>query len=210
MNSRNTIELIIEKAKELFFSYGLKSVSMDDISRRAGVSKRTMYEYFDDKEELVNQVIRDIRRSYSNHFKFANSAAENAIDEVIKQDEGLLAVLANIQPVFFLDLKKYLPDDAEELDNLKLSMLKGIILNLRRGKEEGNYRKNIDIAIVSDLRFHQLINLLKPKILTDKELSISELAREFTLLYLHAVTTEKGKMLLNKYCHENEPMKLYV
>jgi AcrR family transcriptional regulator len=207
MNNANTNERIKEKAKELFFSYGLKSVSMDDIAKWAAISKRTMYEFFDGKDELVNQIVLDIRRSYSNLFKIANSAAENAIDEVIKQEEELLEILANIRPVFFFDLEKTLPDNAEELNYLKLIVLKGIIRNLRRGKEEGNYRENIDVAIVSDLRFHQLINLMKPKLLTGHELSISQLAREYTMLYLQAITTEKGKNLFDRYFNEKKTLE---
>ena len=62
---------IKEKAKELFFYYGLKGVSMDDIARKAGVSKRTIYEFFEDKNELVDEIVHDLMRSYRNLFKIS-------------------------------------------------------------------------------------------------------------------------------------------
>ena len=104
--------------------------------------------------------------------------------------------------VSFIELERTLPEIAEQLEQYKLIILKGIIVNLRRGKEEGNYREDIDIALVSDLRFHQLMNVMKPHLLTSHELNITQLAREFTVLYLHAITTEKGKKLLDKYLNK--------
>ena len=98
-------ELIKEKARELFFSYGLKSVSMDEIAKKAGVSKRTIYEFFEDKTELVNEIVQDLVRSYSKLFKTSQSTAQNAIDEVIKQDDELIEIWTKIRPGFFIELE---------------------------------------------------------------------------------------------------------
>ena len=198
----NIKELIKEKAEELFFSYGIKSVSMDDIAKKAGVSKRTIYEFFEDKNELVNEIVQDLVRSYSDLFRSSQSTAEDAIDEVIKQDDELLGIWAKIQPGFFFELERTFPETSEQLEQYKLIIRKGIMSNLRRGKEGGNYREDIDIALVSDLRFHQLMNVMKPQLLTSHELNITQLAREFTVLYLHAITTENGKKLLYKYLNK--------
>ena len=195
----NIKELIIEKAKDLFFSYGLKSVSMDDIAKKAGVSKRTIYEFIEDKNELVNEIVQNLMRSYGKLFRSSQSPAEDAINEAIKQDDELLEIWTKIRPGFFFELKRTFPEISEQLEQYKLFILKGIIVNLRRGKEEGNYRADIDIALVSDLRFHQLMNVMTPKLLTSHEINITQLTREFTVLYLHAITTEKGKKLLDKY-----------
>ena len=195
---------IKEKAKELFFHYGLKSVSMDDIAKKAGVSKRTIYEFFEDKNEVIDEIVHDLMRSYDNLFKISQSTAKDAIEEVIKQDDELLDIWTSIRPVFFYDLERTFPETSEQLEQFKLIILKGIILNLRRGKKEGNYREDVDIALVSDLRFHQLMNVMRPKLLTSHELNVAQLAREFTALYLHAITTEKAKKLLDKYLNKPE------
>src|SRR5687767_12394813 len=128
----NMKELIKEKAGELFFSYGLKSVSMDEIAKKAGVSKRTIYEFFEDKTELVNEIVQDLVRSYSKLFKTSQSTAQNAIDEVIKQDDELLEIWTKVRPGFFMELERTFPEIAELLDQYKLIILKGIIANLRR------------------------------------------------------------------------------
>jgi AcrR family transcriptional regulator len=198
----NIKESIKEKARELFFSYGIKSVSMDDVAKKAGVSKRTIYEFFEDKNELVNEIVQDPVRSYSNLFRSSQSTAEDAIDEVIKQNDELLGIWTKIRPGFFVGLERTFPEISEQLEQYKLIIRKGIMSNLRRGKEEGNYRDDIDVALVSDLRFHQLMNVMKPNLLTSHELNITQLAGEFTILYLHAITTEKGKKLLDNYLNK--------
>ncbi len=198
----NIKELIKEKAGELFFSYGLKSISMENIAKKTGVSKRTIYEFFEDKNELVNEIVHDLVRSYSTLFKSSRSTSEDAIDEVIKQDDELLEIWTKIRPGFFYELERTFPETAEKLEQYRLIILKGIIVNLRRGKEEGNYREDIDISLVSDLRFHQLMNVTKPKLMTSHELNVTQLAREYTVLYLHAITTEKGKKLLDRYLNK--------
>ena len=202
MKNDNTNVLIKENARKLFFSCGLTSVSMDDIAKKAGVSKRTIYEFFEDKNELVDEIVHDLMRSYSTLFKTSQSTAEDAIDEVIKQDDELLEIWTSIRPGFFYDLERTFPEASEQLEQYKLIILKGIILNLRRGKKEGNYREDIDNALVSDLRFHQLINVMRPELLTSHELNVTQLARECTVLYLHSITTEKGKKLLEKYLNK--------
>ena len=196
MKMKNSIK---EKAKELFFYYGLKSVSIDDIAKKAAVSKRTVYEFFEDKNQLVDEIVHDLMRSYRNLFKTSQSTAVDAIEEVIKLDDELLEIWTRVRPAFFHDLERTFPEASEQLDQYKLIILKGIILNLRRGKKEGNYREDIYISLVSDLRFHQLMNVMKPELLTSHELNFTRLTREFTALYLHAITTEKGRTLLNKY-----------
>ena len=177
---------------------------MDDIAKKAGVSKRTIYEFFDDKTELVNEIVEDLVRSYRNLFRSSQSTAEDAIDEVIKQDDELLEIWTKIQPGFFYELERTFTEIAEQLDQYKLIIRKGIMSNLRRGREQGNYREDFDIALVSDLRFHQLMNVMKPHLLTSHELNITQLAREFTILYMHAITTEKGKKSLDKYLIKTE------
>jgi Transcriptional regulator len=128
----NIKESIKETARELFFSYGIKSVSMDDIAKKAGVSKRTIYEFFDDKNELVNEIVQDLVRSYSNLFRSSQSTAEDAIDEVIKQDDELLEIWTKIRPGFFFELERTFPETSEQLEQYKLIIRKGIMSNLRQ------------------------------------------------------------------------------
>jgi AcrR family transcriptional regulator len=202
MKDNNISEVIKEKARKLFFSYGLKSVSMDEIANQCGISKKTIYQFFEDKNDIVDAVVDDLIRSHDHLFKTAHSTANDAIDEVLKQNVGFSSVCEGIRPSFLYDLENSFPDSWDTLEQYKLKIQKHIIENLHRGKEEGLYRENINIKLNSDLRLHQEVNLLKPNILTSLNLSVKQLADEFTGLYLHAICTEKGKKLLEKYLNE--------
>lgn len=203
MKNANTNELIIEKARKLFFSYGLKSVSMDDIANEMGIPKKAIYKFFDDKNALVDAVVNEIIQSHKKLFESSRSTSKDAIDEVIKQDQGLSSICNGIKPSFFYQLENFFPDVWQVLDEYKLKMYKNIIENLGRGQNERIYRKDIDLKLIADLRLHQLVNLLKPQVLTDLNVRIKQLADEFTLLYLHSIATEKGKELIDKYLNEN-------
>jgi AcrR family transcriptional regulator len=202
MKDNNTSELIKEKARKLFFAYGLKSVSMDDIANQCGISKKSIYQFFEDKNDIVDAVVDDLIRSHDHLFKTAQSTAKDAIDEVLKQDAGFSLVCEGIRPSFLYELENSFPDSWDTLEQYKLKIQKHIIDNIYRGKEEGLYRENINTKLNSDLRLHQEVNLLKPSVLTSLNLSVKQLADEFTGLYLHAICTEKGKKLLEKYLNE--------
>lgn len=209
INSRNvksnaTGELIKEKAKELFFKYGLKSVSLDDIAQTSHISKKTIYKFFDDKNAIVQKVVEDLVQSHDQIFKSSGSTASDAIDEVLRQDGGLSSICKSFRPSFFYELERFFPISWKDLEQYKSYLREGIINNLLRGQKEGNYKEDIDIELISDLRMHQLINVLQPETLTSYKLSITRLAGEFTMLYLRAITTEKGKKLLDQYLSEKK------
>jgi AcrR family transcriptional regulator len=203
MTNNNATELIIEKAKQLFFSYGLKSVSMDDIAKQSGLSKKTLYELFNHKNDIVFTVVGKLMRSHEELLITAHSTAHDAIDEVLKQDAGLSLFCKGLRPRFFYELEKFYPQAWAEVEKYKLKIYDTISENLYKGQEEGVYRKDIDRKLIADLRLHQLVNVLKPKLLTSINLSVKQLADEYTVLYMHAITTERGKKLFDNYLNEN-------
>lgn len=199
----NTDEWIKEKAKELFSQHGVKSISMDDIARQSGLSKKTIYQFFSNKNELVYAIVEDFIQFYEQLFEISRNSARDAVEEVLKQDNALMKMWSGIRPSFIYELEKYFPDVFELLNEYKAYILDSIVTNLKRGKEENVYRDDIDIAFISDLRMHQLANVMKPELLISYPLNTNQLAGEFTVLYLHSITTEKGKKLLYKYLNQN-------
>jgi len=204
MKDYSTNELIKEKAKELAFKYGLKSVSLDEIAKLSRISKKTIYKFFDDKNAIIQTMVDELIQSHNQLFKATQSTANDAIDEVLKQDSCMSLICKNVRPSLLHELEKFFPISWKQLKQYNQNIYESNIGNLQRGKEEGLYRADIDIRFISDLRMHQLINVLKPEILTSNNLSVTRLATELTVLYLHAVTTEKGKKLLDKYLNEKK------
>jgi AcrR family transcriptional regulator len=193
-------ELIVTKARELFFSYGLKSVSMDDVARQAGISKKTIYQSFSDKAELVHTIVNELVACHHRLFGDCQVTASDAIDEVLKQSATPFDTWAAVTPGFFYELQKFFPEVWRKLEHHKQNvLLPGIIANLERGKREDVYRDNLPVAFIADIRIHQLTTVLQPQVFTTQRMSVNQLMNELTLFYLNGITTEKGKKLLTKY-----------
>lgn len=193
-------ELILIKAKELFFSYGLKSVSMDDLAKQAGVSKKTIYQFYADKNELVNQIVEDLMLCHHRLFKECQGTAKDAIEEVLLQSDGPFDTWASVNQSFFFELQKSFPAAWAKLDQHKQKVLQpGIVKNLQWGKQENLYREDLDVAFTAEVRLQQLGSALQPSAFTSRRMNVSQLMNELTAFYLHGITTEKGKKRLNKY-----------
>ncbi|HEV7332755.1 MAG TPA: TetR/AcrR family transcriptional regulator [Flavisolibacter sp.] len=201
-------ELILIKARELFFSYGLRSVSMDDLAKLAGISKKTIYQSFEDKSALVNRIVEDLIDCHYQLFQSCQTDAADAIDEVFRQSNAPFETWASVTPGFFYELEKFFPEAWRKLEEHRDKVMQpGIVKNLERGQAEGLYREEMNIAFIADLRIHQLINALQPTGFMNHKISVSQLMKELTIFYLHGITTEKGKKRLTKYLKNSNENK---
>lgn len=193
-------ELIQAKAKELFFSYGFRSISMDELAKKTGISKKTIYQFYSDKNELINKVVDDLMQS---HYQLLNEClgrAHDAVEEVLLQSEGPFNTLASVNQTFFFELHKSIPQAWTKLEQHKQKvLLPGIMKNLERGIQENLYRANMDVAFTVDVRLQQLSTALQSSAFSNRRIEVRHLMNELTLFYLHGITTEKGKKLLYKY-----------
>ncbi|MDQ2751975.1 MAG: TetR/AcrR family transcriptional regulator, partial [Bacteroidota bacterium] len=103
-------ERILEKAEELFKKYGVKSITMDEIATRLGISKKTIYQSFADKNELVLQIFTHHLCQNRDDCIAASETGQNAIHEVFLSLETYYATMQNINPNVMYDLEKYHPD----------------------------------------------------------------------------------------------------
>jgi AcrR family transcriptional regulator len=193
-------EMILTKAKELFFSYGLKSISMDDLAKSAGVSKKTIYQFYSDKNELVAQVAQDLVHCHHRLFSDSRNSAIDAIDEVLKQSDEPFDTWATVTPGFFHELRKYFPEAWSRVEQHRQKvLLPGITSNLQKGIAEGFYREDLNIGFTAGMRIHQLQTALQPGVFAGVKMNVSQVMKELTNFYLHGISTDKGKKLLNKY-----------
>jgi len=197
-------ELIVKKAKDLFFSYGLKGVSMDDIAKHAGVSKKTIYKSFEDKNQLVQRLVSDLLRCYEQAIEQCKTEANDAIDEVILFTQIPFNTVAVINACFFYELEKFFPSVYELIVEYRQKVLiPTVIANLKKGIDEAVYRPNLDLPFIADVRIQQVLTALNPKTFTSRQQQGNTLILQLSELYLHAIATEKGKKLINKYLNVN-------
>lgn len=187
-------ELIINKARDLFFSYGLKNVSMDDLARKSGTSKKTIYQLVADKNELVDKVVDDLVRCHSAALARSSAEARNAVEEVMLRGHVPFITLASVNWNFFYELEKFFPVAWDKLVIYRQQvMLPAIVQNLKRGVEEGYYREGLDAGFVANIRLQQITTALNPKGFPGQNTTTHKLMNDLTEFYLHAITTTKGK-----------------
>lgn len=197
--------MIINKARDLFFTYGLKSVSMDDLARKSGTSKKTIYQLVADKNELVDKVVDDLVRCHAESLEQCTAEARNAVEEVVLRGRVPFITLASVNRNFFYELEKFFPAAWAKLAaHRQQVMVPAIIENLERGVKEGYYRDGLDKELIAGIRLQQIITALDPREFTTQATSTQKLMNDLTEFYLHAITNTKGKQLLNKYLKGND------
>lgn len=194
-------EYIISEADELFCKYGFKSVTMDDIAKHLGMSKKTIYTHFHDKNEIVNIVIESKLNFQIGVIKESLEAAENAVHEMFFAVTNMKELLSNMNPVLFYDLQKYHPQAWLCFKNFReKNLLETIHNNLVRGIEEGYYRKDINLDILTQMRLQQIdLIFSNSSDYTNGKYGIAQVMAELTEHFLYGVCTLNGHKLINKY-----------
>lgn len=188
------------KAANLFFSYGLKSISMDDLAKKTGLSKKTLYRHFVDKNELVDDVADYLIESHQQAFTYCATHSKEAVEELFMQNERTLSSLPNVNLPFFFDLQKYYPGIWNKIVMYKKEFLLPCLqANLQRGINEGLFRTEIDIAFTAEIRMQQIDSIFNRDQFSSYVQRPLQLQRDLTLFYLHGITTTKGKAFITKY-----------
>lgn len=191
---------ILETALRLFRTYGVKSVTMFDISRDSGVSKKTVYEHFRDKEELVQETMHAILEGHVQQLRAFHDNAENAIDELIKGLQYLELAARTINPVMLFEIQKYYPATWQSIEAFKRDCIfVNIKENLQRGIQEGLYRKHLQLDIITRLRQLQLESPFDPMQYPAAQFELHETMYQVTAHFIMGIATLKGHKLANRY-----------
>lgn len=190
---------IIEGASQVFMKFGIKSVNMDDIAKNLGVSKKTLYLFVRDKEDLV-------RRAMDLHCNMEDSAMNsictkglNAIDESFEMMLFILELLKNIHPSIMFDMQKYHPSIMKEMiENRNKQIFKCINSNLEKGKSEGYYRSDLDPEIVANIYISMVNAIMKGNLYPDGSKSLAEIYLEIFRYHTRGIASEKGLAYLQE------------
>ena len=193
-------ERILHKSHELFMRYGVRSVSMDEIAAHLGISKKTIYQYYSDKDALVEGVVGiEITRN-ENQCSLQQQVCENAVHEIFIAVDMLQEMLTHMNPSLIFDLEKYHPKAFKKFNDHKNKFMYAIIKNnLERGITEGLYREEIKPDILARFRLASTFLIFNPELFPPGHHSLSQILDEVTDNFLYGVTTAKGQKLIQKY-----------
>lgn len=200
MSEHDTKDRILAKSRDLFMKYGVRSVSMDDIASEMGISKKTIYQYFADKEALVVEVIECKICESETRCDFDKHAAENAIDELFRAMEMTEQMFRTMNPAVLLDLKKYHPRAFEKVQKHKNEYIYQTIRNnLERGIREELYRPEINLDIIARYRIESMLLPLDPVFYSGNEVTLADVEQQLLEHYLFGIVSLKGYKLVLKY-----------
>jgi AcrR family transcriptional regulator len=193
-------ERIRLKADELFRRYGIRSVTMDDIAAQLGMSKKTIYQYYADKDQLVDAVaVDEINYSQECCLKDAATSA-NAIEEIFRVMEFVEVMFRNMNPSMLHDLEKYHPLGYRKFLEHKNKFLYDMIKkNIERGIQEELYRPEIDIEIMVRYRLETLMLGFNTSLFPPAKFNLVKLQQEILEHFLYGLATLKGYKLILKY-----------
>lgn len=195
---------IIEESDKLFCQYGFKSVTMDDIANHLGMSKKTIYQHFSDKDELVNILIESRLNNQDCVIHESAEKAKDAVHELLLTLATMNESLGNLNPKMFYDLQKYHPKAWLYFKNFKEKSLGSAILaNLERGITEGIYRAEINKDILTQLRLdHVELIFNRHDHYTANKYNIAQVMIEITEHFLYGICNQKGLALIATYKEE--------
>ncbi len=200
MSKEEVYKEILMKSGELFLRFGIKSISMDDISRQLAISKKTIYQYFSDKEELVQEFMKAFLQAEMNQMLELKRESKNVIDELIKSSHFMKQQISNINPTLIYDLKKYHPKAWKCFEEYKWNFLVNEIREtLLEGIKGGYFRKDIDVEILTRMRIEQVEMGFNQDIFNPSKFNMSKVQVEFFEHFLFGISTLKGHKLINKY-----------
>ena len=193
-------ERILLKAHELFNRYGIRSVSMDDIAAQLGMSKKTLYQYYADKDELVNAVFSGIMDHNKRECTGCRSNGENAIHEVFLSFDMLEGMLSEMNPSILFDMQKYHPSAFRKFEDYRNNFLYGLIReNIERGIKEELYRSDVDVEILTRYRLFSIMISFDSDVFPANKTKLVYIEQQLLEHYLWGLATNKGQKLIQKY-----------
>ncbi len=198
-------ERIQAKAQELFLQFGIRSVSMDDIANHLGMSKKTLYQYFADKDELVDAVIHSHINEIENECVKCRINAKDAVHEIFLTMEHIADELSNMNPMVLYDLEKFHHRAYQRFKEYKDKFLAEMIRkNLEWGVDEELYRPEINKDVICKFRLESLMIPFNVSVFPPGKYRLASTSEEIIQHFIYGLATIKGHKLIQKYQQQRQ------
>lgn len=185
---------ILEKASELFLTFGVKTVTMDEIAEKMAISKKTIYEHYKNKTDLIKATSHFVFERISTRISAICNDKEHIspIKALFDIDALVMECIDDDNTVEF-QLQKYYPEISRSLEEKKFTLItESVTENLERGIELGLYRTDLNIPIIARLYFTSSIAIKNSELFSPKEYRISEIMKIYLIYHIRAIATPEG------------------
>ncbi len=200
MEEIGTRDKILNGAVELFMKYGLRSISMDDIARHLTVSKKTLYQHFADKEDLITLVLESHIEESQKQYEGITRNSTNAIEELAQISQCLRKDMAETNPSVLFDLQKFHPKAWEVWINHKNKYIReSVVRNIKQGIEEGYFRSEVNAEVLAAIRIELISMGFDQTIFPQSTFNLAEVQSQIFDHFVYGLCTDKGKKLYQKH-----------
>ena len=205
MTESDTKQRIRKAAHDLVIQYSIRSVSMDDIAANLGMSKKTIYQYFKDKDELVEAVVDDVIDTNQCICNTDREKADNAVHEIFLVMDMMVEMFKTMNPSILFDMQKYHQAAFMKFQKHRNEYLYNVCRqNLERGIREELFRPEINVEIMARYRVETMLTAFNPEFQRYLIKSLLEIEEEIIIHYLFGLVTLKGYKLVLKYMEQKK------
>lgn len=205
MTEIETKQRIQLAAHHLVMQYGIRSVSMDDIASNLGMSKKTIYQYFKDKDELVEAVVDGVIDTNQCICNTDRQKADNAVHEIFLVMDMMVEMFKTMNPSILFDMQKYHPSAFRKFQIHRNEYLYNVCRqNIERGISEELYRPEINVEILARYRVETMLTAFNPEFQRSVKQNLLKIEEEIITHYLFGLVSIKGYKLTLKYIEQKE------
>jgi len=196
---------ILLKAEELFMQFGIRSVSMDDIANNLGMSKKTLYQYFADKDELVEAVVDGHINEIQKDCLGCKEEAKDAVHEIFNTMERIMEEFSNMNPMLLYDLEKFHHKAYQRFRNHKDKFLLQVIIeNIEWGIKDELYRPDVNVDVMSKYRIESMMIPFNVTVFSPGKYNLAETSGLIIENFIYGLATIKGHKLIQKYNEQRQ------
>ncbi len=193
------LKSILERVGSLYMRYGIKSVTMDDVARELGISKKTLYQYVSDKADLVEKFYHNEFNKMGELFEQIRKKPINAVEQLLEVYKLLMLMLKSYSHTTEYDLKKYYPELSSSIHGVKRkTMYEALLDNMKKGKKEGLFREDFDEEIISKIMVARFECLPESPLFNISEFTSPHFISQLFMYHIRGIASEKGLGVLEK------------
>lgn len=203
-------ERILVKAEALFMQYGIRSVSMDDIANSLGMSKKTLYQYYADKDELVDAVVGGYISGIQQKCLGCREEARDAVQEIVISMDRIMVEFNNMNPMLLYDLEKFHFKAYQRFRDHKDNFMAEVIRrNIEWGIKDELYRAEIDVEVMVKFRLESMMIPFNVNAFPPGKYNLGTSSQEILEHFIYGLATIKGHKLIQKYNEQRQKKQQY-
>lgn len=190
---------ILQRSMDMFQRYGLRAMTMDDVCRELSMSKKTLYQYFSNKADLVDQSVRFVFCSHQETMNRIGAEHDNAIDRMVNRYAFLMRMIESHGPNMMFPLKKYYPKTFEWLfAQRQQTMMAALVQTLKDGQAQRLFREDLNVELVARIHFTTMVGLADSDLNTESMAERRELIWTAISLFIRSISTAQGLHYFNE------------